>query len=107
MGNLRLSNEGLMLLSRLKVFLKRDTQTQLDLFRFTHDIDYARLMLSFASQSATEDIVETITKLTKEIDALRVENKTDATKTYQQGKQFVDSTSLLSQQMASAKKGSK
>jgi hypothetical protein len=56
------------LLSKIKVFLRREVQVQLDLIRFTRDINYAREMLVLASDRGDVDTVQTALKLMTEID---------------------------------------
>jgi hypothetical protein len=70
---MKLSNEGMMLLSKIKVFLRREAQVQIDLIRFTREAGYAREMLVLASDRGDQDIVTAAFKLMSEIDIANVE----------------------------------
>jgi hypothetical protein len=69
---MRLSAEGMMLLSKIKVFLRRDAQMQLDLIRFTQEADYAREMLVFASDRGDQEIVRAAFRLMNELELANV-----------------------------------
>lgn len=71
-NDLRLSTEGMVMLSKIKVFLRRDAQVQLDLIRFTQEADYARSMLVMASDRGDNEIVQAAFRLMNELELANV-----------------------------------